>query len=626
MPKRKRIAIFMGEIAGEYQKAVLKAIFKKANDLQYDIFVFDNYGSWGVSPLYAEGGKKILQIPDLTYFDGAIVAMDTLNNEVMENTLDTYLKNCTQCPVVSLRSRSDSFYNILVEDRSSIAAMTRHFLHHHGFKDICFMTGKMEMYDARERYQGFLEAMEEAGIPVTEHMVFKGNYWRNKAKEAIDWYMEDRSTYPQAIICSNDYMALSICEELISRGVRVPEDVCVSGYDDIEECRLNIPSLTSARVPFDSLGIQAVITIDNLLHGRPQSRDTYIQSDLMFRRSCGCAEQINTHDVHQYLIDKLHKQNFTISQTRVLSTAFQASYAELDFLRVAEYYFYDLGYPKAYLCYCPDDEESTETSSDDAAGNMLLKGIFSVNDYSQYVDIPFNGNYLLPESEFDSDTPQNYLFHLLCFENICHGYIVLLFDEKEWPDTYLSSYMSCLSNALENAAVRRQVSNMAEYQRLYLSDALTGLYNRRGFDKHLRDLSYRREHGSQYISIVSIDMDGLKYINDNFGHAEGDAALCTLAEALRSTTLGEGVCARVGGDEFFVLLIADTPDRHQQFEQEFRAVLKECASAANKPYPIDASIGICCIREEKGLSLNACIRKADALMYERKRANKLNRK
>ena len=143
---------------------------------------------------------------------------------------------------------------MLLENKQPMKNMTRHFLEDHGFRDICYMSGKKELWDSAQRLEGFLEAMEEKGIPVTEHMIFHGDYWREKGKVAIDWFMEGRDTYPQAIICANDYMALSICEELRERGVNVPEDVCVSGFDYVYEAKFYQPSITSIFVDFPKMG------------------------------------------------------------------------------------------------------------------------------------------------------------------------------------------------------------------------------------------------------------------------------------------------------------------------------------------------------------------------------------
>ena len=197
------------------------------------------------------------------------MAEDTFDIEGMGAELRTYLKKTATCPVVYLRATYEEGYSVLVSDGEAIAEMTEHFIVHHGFRDICYMSGPYDSEDAMNRFKSFRKVMENAGIEVKEHMVFEGDYWRAKGKMAVDWFMEGRDAYPQAIICANDYMALSICEELQSRGVRIPEDVCVSGYDDILESRCYRPGLTSISVPFARMGEKAVEIIHNVNNHMP---------------------------------------------------------------------------------------------------------------------------------------------------------------------------------------------------------------------------------------------------------------------------------------------------------------------------------------------------------------------
>lgn len=120
-------------------------------------------------------------------------------------------------------------------------------------------------------------------------------------------------------------------------------------------------------------------------------------------------------------------------------------------------------------------------------------------------------------------------------------------------------------------------------------------------------------------------MDGLKYINDHFGHGEGDEALQRLAKVLESLT-GEGdVCARMGGDEFAMLLASDDDMQTDSFENAFITAIKEEEKHVVKPYPFHASIGTCVINERSGLSLLECMQLADRRMYENKRKNKMTR-
>ena len=91
---------------------------------------------------------------------------------------------------------------------------------------------------------------------------------------------------------------------------------------------------------------------------------------------------------------------------------------------------------------------------------------------------------------------------------------------------------------------------------------MTGLYNRRGFYEKIGLMAEQYACKGKYIYIFSIDIDRLKYINDNFGHAEGDFAITTIASAIYNTGGKDSVCARFGGDEFICAVLADTPDAY----------------------------------------------------------------
>ena len=117
-------------------------------------------------------------------------------------------------------------------------------------------------------------------------------------------------------------------------------------------------------------------------------------------------------------------------------------------------------------------------------------------------------------------------------------------------------------------------------------------------------------------------MDGLKYINDNFGHAEGDAALTRLSVVLAELVQEDEICARTGGDEFMVLLYYNKEGREEQFVKELYKLLEEEQNRNPKPYPVHASVGYCCVSKSSDMSLAACEQLADSRMYENKKAYK----
>lgn len=117
-------------------------------------------------------------------------------------------------------------------------------------------------------------------------------------------------------------------------------------------------------------------------------------------------------------------------------------------------------------------------------------------------------------------------------------------------------------------------------------------------------------------------MDNLKLINDTYGHMEGDFAITTVAEVLKSCTGDDGICARIGGDEFAVILISDDTSFHENFNDLVETTLANKTANIEKPYPLHVSLGRCTTVLEESEDMNEYIRTADERMYEAKRAYK----
>ena len=265
--RMKKIAMFVGEMSAEYQSDVTGGVAEEARRQGYSLHVFNNFGAYSANVFHGYGEQSIIYIPDLGSYDGIVLAGDTLNVEGMYEELTGLLQREAACPVICLRREDRRFHNILVENYEPIRDMVEHFIQVHGARRICFMSGKRSLKDAQVRLKAYLDTMERYGLPVTEHMIFHGNYWKSQGDEALDWFLAEGGPLPQAIICANDYMAVSICDALHRRGIQVPDQISVSGFDDVEEARVSIPSLTSIKVNYRDMGRQAVRMLENLWQG-----------------------------------------------------------------------------------------------------------------------------------------------------------------------------------------------------------------------------------------------------------------------------------------------------------------------------------------------------------------------
>jgi len=156
-------------------------------------------------------------------------------------------------------------------------------------------------------------------------------------------------------------------------------------------------------------------------------------------------------------------------------------------------------------------------------------------------------------------------------------------------------------------AARRAFSQL---QQAACFDALTGVMNRRSFEADMaKELGRVARHGGRF-SLVMLDLDGLKTINDTMGHNAGDARLQALGSALRSTTRREDTAYRLGGDEFAVLLPGASPDQARRvMARVAEAALPACFSSGVAACPAD------------GTTAESLVGAADARLY-RHRANK----
>jgi diguanylate cyclase (GGDEF)-like protein len=156
-----------------------------------------------------------------------------------------------------------------------------------------------------------------------------------------------------------------------------------------------------------------------------------------------------------------------------------------------------------------------------------------------------------------------------------------------------------------------------ELERLSVTDELTGLHNRRGFYR----LAHAALAGKRRLLLVYIDVDGLKRVNDQYGHAAGDTLIRGIASALRKSFRETDVVARIGGDEFCVL-VPDPIDDAGILRAAITRRIEELKDSSREHIQFSVSIGVIETAAEDGDSLDSLIARADELMYRDKQAKR----
>ena len=179
---------------------------------------------------------------------------------------------------------------------------------------------------------------------------------------------------------------------------------------------------------------------------------------------------------------------------------------------------------------------------------------------------------------------------------------------------------SMLTRAIRYAVERHRL--MSALRSLSLIDDLTGLYNRRGFsDLGDQYLKLARRTGRS-ATLIFLDVDRFKTINDTLGHHMGDRALLRIADILRQTFRRSDIIGRLGGDEFAVLAPESSGDPPEVLVHRVKGAVREFDSASPEPYRLSVSVGVARFDGDALVRLDDLLAEADAAMYEEKRAKR----
>jgi diguanylate cyclase (GGDEF)-like protein len=183
------------------------------------------------------------------------------------------------------------------------------------------------------------------------------------------------------------------------------------------------------------------------------------------------------------------------------------------------------------------------------------------------------------------------------------------------PQTLRAAVHPAVWCAVKQALLDREMRCLA------LTDDLTCLYNRRGFFAAAAQMLKLARRNAQGLLLLFCDLDGLKKINDAFGHREGDYALVRVADALEQAFRASDILARLGGDEFVILALEQSGQTHEVILQRLKESLKK-RNAGESRYELSLSVGLARFDPKRPISLGELMAKADQAMYEQKRITK----
>lgn len=240
---------------------------------------------------FGRRGNFIYDLIDTGRLDGLIVWASSLASYVGSDALRRFCERYRPLPMVSIGVTLEGIPGILLDSYDGMKQAVRHLITVHGRRRLAFVRGPEGHRDADERYRAYLDALQEFGLPLRPELISPCYKWYEPGgRAAVELFLDERRVRFDAVACVNDQVAVDAMNALREHGLRVPEDVSVTGFDNTLLGRLVTPPLTSVPWRMYERGRQAVNLLMAMIAGEPVPAQVLLPTRLVVRQSCGCPE------------------------------------------------------------------------------------------------------------------------------------------------------------------------------------------------------------------------------------------------------------------------------------------------------------------------------------------------
>ncbi|MBN1699547.1 MAG: substrate-binding domain-containing protein [Spirochaetales bacterium] len=258
-----------------------------AEDLGYDIFFFPG-NEPNIRNLDERQHNIVYQMLHEFPVDGFIIASNDFGASNTRRDLEDFIRPFAHVPHVCIGTQLSEAPTIVVDDRAGFEHILEHMINVHKIKTFACLRGPSGHPEADIRYKTFIETLAKYNIPFDESLLYTGNFLPESGHRAIEEWIDRKHKRFEAVIVSSDLMALAAIEALEARGISVPDDVAVTGFDDISECRFIKAPLTTVAQPLSRITYEAVMKLDRMLRHEEVRERHVFPTEAVIRRSCGC--------------------------------------------------------------------------------------------------------------------------------------------------------------------------------------------------------------------------------------------------------------------------------------------------------------------------------------------------
>ena len=601
---------------------LIEALAKKIHAVGARLMIYQSTTNmfWQYKP---EGGERMIyNLVDYSYVDLMIVFSEIINDDEL---IDSIIANAKAHgkPVFTIGKPRPGCTNFDFLYVDGIERAVRHVVEKHNCKELCFVAGPEGETTSEARIRKYKETVSEYGLTDSLNRIFYGGYWSEPAKIAAADILK-LEKLPDAIVCANDIMAITITDVFHAKGIRVPEDVILTGLDDTIEAHANVPSITTSGCDMNELADMIVSAFQKAMNGEALEDEYLCHFSFVEGQSCGCRENLDSLPLSNYLKYNIAKQNEKLFVEQSFHSIYENILNSPDPKQLPA--ILDSMHFGSMMIMVNEDgfrrnlnplAEGYRVGFDTRQRVIYQSG----RDFSE-LPVTINLSELCPEFDRLIRRERPIILSPLSFFSRAIGYLVYAPEVDNQHYHMVMPYTNSLSEIIGcYSMVRHLEFNAEQMDRMARHDYLTDLYNRTGFYSVLP--KFLRRSDTPFYAVTTVDMDGLKLVNDKYGHETGDLAIRYISRAVAAVGDDSSICGRFGGDEFVICTALKNREDAEKIREKIQGYLNEHRSNTSLPCEVTASIGICVM--EAGFDFDEAMKSSDERMYKEKSGKKNRR-
>lgn len=649
----KRIALFVHNLTVEYSLTVAQGVasyFTEDKDVKL-ILAQTN------QPFYPHGlyeyqywaSAELLKAEDV---DLIMIISSAYQTFIAPDKLKEYLKPFSKKPIVSIAVDIPFLKNVhytISDCEKAIDQVVEHLIKEHNCKKIGFLSAAAtNSSEGNARLKAFKKALKKHKLEFNPDNVIEALFIREAAYTlTLEKYKSKEDVNVDAFIAANDLMAEGCMKALIELGVKVPKNVKIVGYDDTVRASFTSPSLSTIDQKIAGQGYAAAEIAHRILMGEKVPRETKVFAEPIYRQSCGCVkssstsftsrnqlgQNIENHHINSDTIEEYTETSKDIIGIYTLIDTFHTNHTLKELFNSLTEITDQMRFSSmAVVLY--DEPHSFKKNEaiiipDKAYLKVYIEGKKQIIPYNEK-GIETNPRKSLLPPEYYSRLTGTFIVHPIFAGEKQYGYLIAKPTNHKFQMHHV--YMKLIINAIAGAydytqAITKNEVLLNRNERLLKNnhvlnlqnslDELTQVLNRRGFldkaEKELKKAARNKQNGMVFFA----DMDGLKKINDTYGHKIGDLAIQTEARVLEEAFRTSDIVGRLSGDEFAVVSTGLTSSSIPSIRARINKLNVSLSEKAGLPLTLSLSLGYVSFTPETA-NLDELLSKADEKLYMEK--------